>query len=244
MEKEINIFKDIEEIAEHAVEIWTGHAEKSIKKSGRFTVALSGGSTPIALYEKLSKVPTLPWDRTGIFIVDERFVPYESNESNFGMIRRVLLKHLSIPDKNIHPIPTLNLSPQDAAIEYEHEVREHLMLSNDDIPIFDLILLGLGDDGHTASLFPGTPALKEASRLSLFVEPPDKTKKTRISITLTLINNARNLIFIAAGKNKAPVIKEIIEDKSSTLPAAMVRPRKGKLLFLLDKDAASLINIK
>lgn len=241
MKRELKIFDNLNDISDFAVKKWTELSEKAIKDSDRFSVALSGGKTPVTLYRKLSKVQDLPWNKTDIFIVDERFVPPESDDSNFRMIREVLLDHISIPAENIHSVTTLNISLHDAALQYEREIRISFGISDDAVPSFDLILLGIGDDGHTASLFPAGSELNELNRLILSVNPPDITRSERISMTFRLINNAKNIIFLSTGADKSIVIKEVIEDRNSTLPAALVNPRKGDLIFLFDNEAASLL---
>ena len=239
-DKEILAFKNIEQIIDYAVGQWTELAEKAIKERGRFTAALSGGRTPVNLYKALAEEKGLPWDRTHIFIVDERFVPFDHKDSNYRMINSTLLKQIEIPAENIHPVITDEKTPVLSAERYENEIQSFFNTIKNGTPQFDLVLLGIGGDGHTASLFPDTPALKETRRLTAAVTPPDESMKERISLTLPVINNAGSIFFMAAGEDKAGVIKEIIED-NSTLPAAMVRPESGKLVFLLDEGAASLL---
>jgi 6-phosphogluconolactonase len=242
-DKEIIILKSIEQIADVAIAKWTEISEKAIKTKGVFTVALSGGRTPVVLYQKLSQIKSLPWDKTHIFMVDERFVPYESDENNFRMISQTLLYHLHIPAKNIHPISTSEILPEGSAAKYERVLLSCFKLLTNEPPRFDLMLLGIGEDGHTASLFPDTPALKEKSSLVVAVTLPDKAEKERITLTFPVINNTENILFLASGKNKAKSIKEVIETENSLLPAAMVKPKNGKLIFLLDQEAASLLSV-
>jgi 6-phosphogluconolactonase len=241
-DKEILIFKDIAEISDYAVDKWTEIAENAIKERGVFTVALSGGRTPVDLYRKLAEKQTLPWNKTDVFMVDERFVPYESKENNFRMINELLLLHVGIPSKNIHPIITSSASAHDSASKYEDTLTTFLKKEAYSLPEFDFILLGIGDDGHTASLFPDTTLLKKSSGLVSAVFPEDASKKNRITLTLPVINNSRNIIFLASGINKASVMKEVIEDSNSQLPASMVRSEKGRLIFLLDETAGSLLS--
>ncbi len=242
-DKEILIFEEISKMSDYAVNKWTETAENAVKERGGFTVALSGGKTPINLYQKLAEKHTLPWNKTDVFMVDERFVPYESKENNFRMINELLLLHVNIPSKNIHPIITSDASAHDSASKYEHTLTAFFRKESCSMPEFDLILLGIGDDGHTASLFPDTPSLKESSCLVIAVSPEDESRKDRITLTFPVINNSRNIIFLASGINKAGVIKEVIEDNNSQLPASIVRPEKGKLIFLLDESAGSLLAI-
>jgi 6-phosphogluconolactonase len=239
-DKEILIFDTAEQIIDYSVKTWIEISETAIREKGGFTVALSGGRTPVSLYQTLAEKSMLPWDKTHIFIVDERFVPFEHEDSNYRMIYNTLLKHIKIPSKNIHPVITEDNSPALSAEKYEKDIISFFKISNNELPRFDLILLGLGDDGHTASLFPGTPALKEKAHLSAAVKLPDKSKKDRITLTFPVINNANNIIFTATGDKKANIIRKII-DEDSSLPASMVRPEKGKLIFLLDEGAGSLV---
>jgi 6-phosphogluconolactonase len=239
--KEIHIFSTMKQMADYAVKTWAEISHAEIKHKKFFSAALSGGKTPAAFYEKLSGETSFSWEKTHIFMVDERFVPYESDENNYHMINRMLLRHVNVMPRNIHPILTSEASPQASAERYEQDILSYCKTVRSKIPLMDLILLGIGEDGHTASLFPGTPALREKKRLATFVVPGDRSKNERITITFPFINNAKTIIFLVAGENKAKKIKEIIEGKNSSLPAAMVRPAEGKLMFLLDEAAASLL---
>lgn len=220
---------------------WKKICEEAIRTRKQFTAALSGGRTPVIFYQRLSGEKNLPWDKTHIFIADERFVPYENEENNYHTINRSLLRHVAIPARNIHPILTFEISPGASAKRYEDDLISWFKITGSRFPRFDLILLGMGEDGHAASLFPGTTSLKETRRLAVAVSPTDKAKEERISITLPVINNAENVIFLVTGKNKANVVKEVIEGENDLLPAALVKPEKGRLLFLLDEAAGSLL---
>lgn len=239
--REIIVLKSLEQIIGRAVEMWTGIAENAVKDRGFFTAALSGGRTPVRLYQTLGENTSLPWNRTHIFIVDERFVPFDHEDSNYRMINDTLLQHIKIPAEHIHPVTTEDDDPCYSAEKYEQDIISFFKKSGSNVPRFDLILLGLGDDGHTASLFPETPALKETLHLTASVTPPGKFKKERITLTFPAINNAEHIIFLVTGDSKAEVVREVIETDSS-LPAAMVRPENGKLIFLLDKSAGSLLS--
>lgn len=241
---EVLIFGDIDEISEYAAEEWLDISEKSINRQGYFTVALSGGKTPIGLYRRLadSERDDL-WCSTNIFLVDERFVSFEDPESNYRMIRHALLSRVNIPAKNIHPIPVDAVSPESAASKYEEDLKSFFKTEKGLSPRFDLVILGIGDDGHTASLFPGTRALSETERLSVAVTPTDITKKERVSITLPVINNADHIIFLAAGDEKAAVLRDVLERSDSVLPASQVKPIKGTVKFLIDEPASSLLSM-
>lgn len=239
--KEIHMFSSLKQMADFAIGEWAAISTAAIKNNGGFSAALSGGKTPALLYEKLSAQRSLPWGKTHIFMVDERFVPYESDENNYHMLNRLLLRHVPIAPKNVHPILTSESLAQGSAARYEKDMISFCKSVRSVLPRFDLILLGIGEDGHTASLFPDTPALKETQRLAVCVTPPDNISPERITITFPVINNAHNIIFLAAGENKAKAVKDIVENKDSILPAAMVRPHNGKLIFILDKGAGSLL---
>lgn len=242
MKREILIFKDMDGMSDFIVRKWTEISEHEIKNKGAFTVALSGGKTPVTLYRRLADEKSLPWSKTHAFLVDERFVPYESEENNYHMINRMLLRHVNIPAKNVHPIFTSELSPQTSAAKYEEELTSYFKSGHKNLPVFDLILLGIGEDGHTASLFPDSSALKEKNHLAVAVTPSETSKKERITITLPVINNAGHIFFLVAGENKTDSVKKVVDNKNASLPAAMVRPRNGKLLFLLDQSAGSLLS--
>lgn len=238
--RKVVVFKDIDEISEFISKIWIGIARAAIEKRNRFIIAISGGSTPQRLYQDItSSKHALPWNKTHIFLVDERFVPFDSPESNYGMIREKFLNRFSIPKENIHSVP-IEESCQASAQKYGLELKTFFQLQGWKLPEFDLIMLGIGEDGHTASLFPGDKAIHEKVHLACAVHL-DRIKNERITLTLPVINNARNVIFLVAGKNKANIIKEILGGGDLELPAAMVKPRHGRLFFLLDSQAASLL---
>ncbi len=228
-------------MSDFVVEKWKEISRIAIKRKGRFDAALSGGTTPVTLYQKLADIgKALQWDKTHIFIVDERFVPFNDDKSNYKMILSTLLDAVEIPKENIHPISTSEDSPRAAALTYEQEMISHFDLLQNNYPEFDLILLGIGEDGHTASLFPNSPALNETEHLTASVSPGDPAKKERITITFPVINNSKNVFFLVSGTNKAKVINKISGNDRS-LPATNISPAKGTLFFLLDKDAASLL---
>ncbi len=240
---EILIFKDTGQLSNFVIEKWMELSEKSIKNKGHFTVALSGGETPITLYQNLVHFnDVLPWENTDMFQVDERFVPHKDRESNYHMLNQTLLRHIRLPKKNIHPIPVKENTPQDSAIKYATGLTSYFKLEEGEFPKFNLILLGIGEDGHTASLFPDTPSLKETGLIAVAVLPPDTSKQERVSLTLPVINNADNIFFLISGRSKAKVVNEILKKRNTSLPAALVRPKEGKLFFLMDKEAGALIS--
>ena len=239
--KEVLVFENSDQIVESAIQQWTEIADDAIRQRGMFTVALSGGSSPVKLYKKLSGTD-LKWDKTHIFIVDERFVPFDHSDSNFHMINETLLRNSNIPEQNIHPVPTQKSSADEAARSYESDIISFFNLSSGGIPEFDLLMLGLGDDGHTASLFPGSAALAENDRLAVSVIPPEKSMHERITITFPVINSSRNIIFLITDSKKAEVVKDVLENENCNLPAASVRPYNGRLTFLLDQQAGALLS--
>ena len=214
-------------------------SEAVLTAVGRFVAALSGGQTPTGLYRELARPSrALDWKKIDVFLVDERIVPYEDSRSNFGMIKKTLLDAVPIPAENVHPIPVDQADPYAAARRYEEEIYRVFRAPPGAAPRFDLVLLGIGEDGHTASLFPGSPLLDETTRLAGAV-PEDDAGTARITLTLPVINNAQEVIFLVTGKTKAPIVQRVIEEKDGRLPAARVRPRGGRPLFYLDNDAAS-----
>jgi 6-phosphogluconolactonase len=239
--KKIIIFKTIDNIADFVIAQWKTISEKAIKEKKCFTVALSGGKTPVFLYKKLSHKRTLPWNKTHVFLTDERYVPYEDEENNLHMINNILLTRVSIPKENVHPISTSEVTPLESAERYEEDLISFFRIAETRFPNFDLILLGIGEDGHTASLFPETPSLKDTRHFAVTGTTKDKTKMDRITITLPVINKAENIIFLVTGGNKAKIVKDVIQGKNILLPAALVKPEKGNLFFLLDESAGALL---
>jgi len=239
--KKILVFDTIEEMSDYFLRKWREASDMAIRHAGRFAVALSGGKTPSPLYNSLvAHGADLPWNKTHIFLVDERFVPHNDPDSNFGMIKNDFLEKIDIPNANIHPI-YFNGTALDAASKYEEGIRIFFKLEDDQTPQFDLIILGVGEDGHTASLFPNHEALSEKRRLVCTVVSRG-LKNERVSLTLPIINNAKTIIFLVTGSGKAHIIREMIEEGDSRLPAFLVKPKRGGLFYLIDKEAASEID--
>jgi 6-phosphogluconolactonase len=242
--RQIRVLRNKEAVAEFAVNTWIELATAAVAEKGLFTAALSGGRTPIDFYQQLASCPhPLPWDKTHIFFADERFVSYDDKASNYRMIKGKLLSRIAIPKENIHPILTEGILLEESANKYEADMRTFFKIGDNDAPVFDLIMLGLGADGHTASLFPSAAALQETKRLAIPVIA-ETFPSERISLTLGVINNAKNTCFLITGASKAEAIITILEDKASTLPAAQVKPIQGTVLFLIDQAAASLLSGK
>ncbi|HTU41167.1 MAG TPA: 6-phosphogluconolactonase [Candidatus Aquilonibacter sp.] len=217
-------------------------AEESVSKHNCFTIALSGGSTPKNLYNLIAAnaSSTLPWDRMFFFFGDERHVPPDNAESNFRMANESLLSKVPIPPGNIFRVPSENPDASAAAEAYEKSLRSFFAVQADEFPHFDLILLGMGPDGHTASLFPETAALQEKSRL-VVANWVEKLKTHRITFTLPVINAARRVLFLVSGTDKAAALHEVLEGKqpAEKYPSKLVRPTNGKLIWLVDRAAAS-----
>lgn len=217
----------------------------AVTRQGRFTVALAGGSTPRTAYALLAEDEQrgqagLPWDKVEMFFGDERPVPPDQAESNFRMAHETLLGKVPLPAEHVHRIHG-ELEPDHAAAEYEAQVRKVLNSSHSlkDIPRFDLILLGMGADGHTASLFPGSRALEERNAL-VCANWVDKLKTSRITFTFPLLNAAAAVCFAVAGKDKAAVLRQVLANNPTgeLYPAQRVQPTAGRLVWLVDEAAA------
>ena len=238
---EVRVFADIEEVSRAAAEQFVS-LSRSAKASGRFALALSGGSTPGRLYSLLATPlyrDAVDWPSLHLFWADERCVPPDHPESNFKLVRDALLSKVALPEGNIHRIIG-EAGPERAAREYEEDLRA--FFGPAPFPVFNLILLGAGEDGHTASLFPGAPTLRERTRLAAAVvlEPP---KLSRVSLTLPVLNHASQVLFLTAGRAKSAVVHEILEDGNpKQYPAGMVQPVRGRITWMIDRDAASLLS--
>jgi 6-phosphogluconolactonase len=238
---EIVICADAGALARKAAEQFVARSNKAVAHSGRFTVALSGGSTPKALYSRLASVQfrdRVDWSRTHLVWGDERCVPPDHPESNFRMVQETLLARITMPPENIHRM-LAEKEPGEAAVAYESELKSFFGLENGEWPCFDLIFLGLGEDGHTASLFPGSKVLDESERLvaGVYVE---KLESCRLTLTLPVINAAAQVTFLVSGTSKAKIVREILgsDGASFNYPAAKVRPSEGQLTWMIDSDAA------
>jgi 6-phosphogluconolactonase len=237
---EVRIFPDANQLARAAAAEFTQLAKASVREKDLFTVVLSGGSTPKTLYSTLSDEPfrsELPWDRIHFFWGDERPVPPDHPESNFHMAHEALLSKIPVPAENVHRITGEAPDAAAAAQEYEEELRNFFQLGQQRTPRFDLVLLGLGSDGHTASLFPDTRALHEHERL-VIANWVEKLNSWRITLTFPVLNNAAKVIFLVSGPEKAAIIRSILKGEGE-YPARLVQPSNGSLLWLLDREAAS-----
>jgi 6-phosphogluconolactonase len=213
---------------------------EAVRQRGKFTMALSGGSTPRRLYELMAQEQGLPFDKMHFFFGDERHVPPDSKDSNFRMAKEALFSRAPIPTANIHRIQAELPDVQDAAARYEQTLREAFKPVGAQVPRLDLVLLGLGVEGHTASLFPHTPAIGEKKRwvMGQWIEP---LKTDRITLTPPVINAARAVMFLVQGEDKADAVKSVLEGKESPelVPAKIVQPEPGGLWWFLDSNAAA-----
>jgi len=240
-ERNIFVFRNNEGVADFAVNKWMEIAAASLTHKDYFTVALSGGKTPVDLYKRLCVYKdTFSWEKTHIFLADERFVPAYDKDSNLGLIKEHLLNHIEIPDENLHTISTEDITLEQSAKKYEEDIRRFFRSEGDSIPQFDLIMLGIGEDGHTASLFPGASSLTVTERLAIAVTT-DRIPHNRISLSLPVLANAKRIMFLVTGANKAKRVKEIMEDEECTLPAALVLQQSRGAWFVLGESAASLL---
>jgi len=242
---QIRIYPDTEHLAHAAAEHLVTVAVSSIDDRGSFSVALSGGSTPRPAYEHLATMELasqLDWSHIHVFWGDERCVAAHHPDSNYGMARQALLDHIPIPTRNVHRILG-ELAPAEAASRYEETLRQFFSPEHEGEPVtFDLVLLGMGTDGHTASLFPRSELLAEKSRW-VASDQVDQTKGWRVTLTPPAINAARHATFLVSGRAKAKTVQQVIMGprQSRLLPAQIVSPKSGNLTWLMDSAAASLL---
>ena len=225
-------------LAEDAADLFVRIAADAITERGRFMVALAGGATPRGLYARLAAEPfraRMDWHRTWVFFGDERCVPPTDAESNYRMARETLLAHVPVPPGQIFRIDGEAADAARAAEEYERRLRAAF---EPGLVRFDLILLGMGLDGHVASLFPGSPALDEKDRLVIAVETRAAVVAKRITLTPPVLNAARRVLFLIAGAEKARSVADVLRNPASSLPGARVRPTEGVVTWLLDRAAA------
>jgi 6-phosphogluconolactonase len=234
----IRVFPDLPALSRAAAEEFVAIARDAVAERGRFTVAVAGGRTPAMLYRLLAGEfrEAIAWPRVHLFFGDERYVPHGDPQSNCRMVRESLTGHVPIPPGQVHPMPTDEADPETAARAYEATLRQQF---GEDRPVIDLVLLGMGADGHTASLFPGTAAPQEQERLVVAVranvEPP-----LRLSLTLPVLAAARRVAFLVAGADKNPAWHRIKADPAAAAreyPAAMVAVAAGQVVWYLDQSA-------
>jgi len=236
----LEIYASTEELFHTAAQRISVTLAAALAERGAAFFVLTGGNTPKPVYEMLSAPPfreCLDWSRIHLFWGDERCVPPESPKSNYGMTWKILISELSIPSENIHRIFGELEDPKDAARRYETEIRR--VFADAPLPAFDLVLLGIGEDGHTASLFPGISWDEERWVVASFVP---KLKANRITMTPRLLNTARAVIFLTSGTAKAKALAGVLEDPASIYPAKTINPPSGNLTWMVDRAAAALLN--
>ena len=238
----VAVYDDYEALSVAAAELFAEEARKAVRVSGRCNVLLSGGETPRRCYQLLGQESlsrTIPWQAVHLFLGDERYVPRDSPLSNLGMICRELVDRVPLTEAQIHPIP-FGHTPQDSADEYERLLRSHFAGK---APRFDLVFLGLGEDGHTASLFPASALLTEQSRWVREVYLPEQDLY-RVTVTAPLLNQGALVVFLVAGSGKAAMLHRVLEGEydPQRVPAQLINPAQGRLLWLADRDAARLLS--
>ena len=239
---EITIAKNADELCKRVADWLTQVAKNAMADHGKFHIALAGGNTPRTLYQLLASdvyANSIDWQHVNFYFGDERAVPLDHEQSNFLMAHEAMLDKLAIPATDIFPLITDLEDLENSAQHYEKILRRELPSADDNMPVFDLILLGMGGDGHTASLFPESSILHEQSRLvaPVFV---DKLQSWRVSFTYPLINHAKQVAILVTGKNKAEKLRQVLVDKPGTNPIEAVKPQ-GELNWFIDTDAADLL---
>ncbi|NEQ95305.1 MAG: 6-phosphogluconolactonase [Cyanothece sp. SIO2G6] len=237
--RRIEVLPDKAAIVARSLELVSDRIQQAIATNGRCTLALAGGSTPKPLYEALSQCE-VDWAKLHVFWGDERYVPVDHPDSNEGMARQAWLNHVAIPAENIHPMPTTMADPAIAAQAYHQDIQTFFQIEPGMVPTLDIVLLGMGDDGHTASLFPHTPALSVGDRL---VTVGDKNGEPRLTLTIPLLNQAHCVLFLVAGANKQDALQQVLATGAAgeqvdpnNVPARYIQPQ-GELWWLLDQAA-------
>ncbi len=245
MKRKIEQVPDFEELVRVAAQKIVTVAQEAVSKHGRMACALAGGSTPKKLYTLLASDTfrsQIRWEAIHFFWGDERHVPPDHQDSNYRMARETLLAHVPVPEDHVHRIPSERQDAEEAADSYERELREYFQLLRGENPRFDLILLGMGPDGHTASLFPGTSAVHETTR---WVAAPwvEKFSTFRITLTPAVLNEAALVMFLVSGPDKAQTLQSVLEGpyQPDIYPSQVISPTRGQLLWLVDKKAAGCL---
>lgn len=243
----MQILENADALARRAAEMFVDQAGEAVKKKRLFTVALSGGSTPKHLYallgsEKESFRRRIPWDKIHFFWGDERHVPPDHSDSNYRMAQEVLLSKAPVSPEHVHRIKAENPDAGKAANAYEEELRDFFQLGTGQWPRFDLVLLGMGSDGHTASLFAGTEVIAERNRC-VAASWVDRFNTFRITLTPPVLNNSVCVMFLVSGGGKSEILKRVLRDEyqPERLPVQVIRPTNGKLFWLVDRAAAHLL---
>jgi 6-phosphogluconolactonase len=248
VDREIRILADGAAIARRAAQEFVQAAADAVRTRGSFNVALAGGSTPKALYSLLVNDPALrsqvPWDKMHLLFGDERHVPPDHPDSNFRMATETMISKAPVKPEQVTRIKGEYPDAGQAALEYEKALREYFKLKDGEYPRFDLVLLGMGNEGHTLSLFPGTKALHADGRIAVR-NWVGKLYAERITLTAPAASNAARVIFMVTGADKAPALKGVLEGpfEPEQLPAQLLQPKNGKLLWVVDTAAGSMLSV-
>jgi 6-phosphogluconolactonase len=238
----IRIHESRESLYRHAADAVAGAIRSAVHANGRCSIALSGGGTPVGLHRALATEyrDDVPWAGVHVFWCDERYVPHDDERSNFGMGRRTLVDHVPLPPGNVYPMPTSSADPNEAALEYEATLRRHF---SRDLPRFDVMILGLGEDGHTASLFPASPALLERKRWVLAVTT-DAEVPSRLTLTLPVLTRAAESHVLVTGGGKSDAVRKALSAGTDPVecPAAALRHSEGRITWWLDAEAAERLD--
>jgi|SRR5450432_1242143 6-phosphogluconolactonase len=246
--REVRLFPDATPLTRRAAEEFVHAAIEAVATNGAFTVALSGGSTPKALYALLVDDSAfrsrVPWDKMHLFFGDERHVPPGDKDSNFRMATEAMIARSPLKPEQVTRIKGEYPDTEKAAIEYEQALRAHFKLQEGELPRFDLVLLGMGEEGHTASLFPGTKALHPPAGRSVVRNWVGKLFTERITLTAPAINNANQVIFLITRADKALALKAVLEGpyEPEQLPSQLIQPTSGKFLWLIDRAAGNVLS--
>jgi 6-phosphogluconolactonase len=244
MASTLHVFQNLADLSAAAAQHFTQTIHMAVQERGLALAALSGGSTPQALFKLLAAFPyreNLPWGKIHFFWCDERCVPAENPESNYGQARSLLFNHLPIPAQNIHPVPG-ELAPEAACADYIHTLQT-FGYPNQAWPTLDWVLLGLGADGHTASLFPGQVNPLEENQPAIAVTAHYQERPAnRVSLTPQVFNSARQIVFLVTGSNKANALRDVLTAPNNPLwlPAQRIKPSQGEITWLVDAEAASV----
>lgn len=244
---EIELCADFADLNRRAGEHFVEISQAAMAERGRFAVALAGGSTPRGLYTALARDQfrnRIAWPNVHLFWGDERCVPPTDKDSNYRMVCEALISKVPLPSQNIHRMPA-ETSPPEAAVAYEQELRFFFETSPGELPTFDLVLLGMGEDGHTASLFPHSEVLRERESLVAAQYVP-KLGSYRLTLTFAVLNQSRNVMFLISGENKAAALRDVLQGppQPESLPAQQVKPISGRLLWLIERAVAAKLNIE
>src|SRR5271165_368819 len=247
-EREVRILPDAAAITRRAAELFVQAAQEAVAESHSFTVALSGGSTPKSLYSLLAEDAALraqfPWEKTHFFFGDERHVPPDHPDSNFRMANEALFSKAMVKPSRITRIKGEYADTEKAAIEYEQSLRGYFIIEKGEFPRFDLVLLGMGDEGHTLSLFPGTKALHPSPNRFVVRNWVGKLYTERVTLTAAVANQAHQVVFMVTRADKALALKAVLEGpyEPEQLPSQLIQPTTGNLLWLVDQDAGSMLS--